>query len=107
MLPTKIKLFNQTINVVIDNDYCNGKCVLGEADINHNRIKLCNYFDGRDIPEDRQLHTLFHELVHVMFFMVGQTKLYTNEILTDTLATIMEDLILNNDFKLENSENLK
>ena len=95
---SEIKLFNQTIKVVIDNEYCNGKGVLGEADVNHNRIKICSNFEGEEIPEDRQMHTLFHELIHVMLFMVGQKAIYKDEILTDNLGTALLDLILNNDF---------
>ena len=98
IIPDKIRLFNQNIEIVFDNDYCNGKGVLGEADINHNRIKLCDYFDGHPIPFDRQFHTLCHELIHIMLFMVGQKSIYTDEILTDTLGTALEDLLLNNDF---------
>ena len=95
-IPKEIKLLNQTIEIVFDDDYCNGKGVLGEADINHNKIKLCSYFDGQPIPLQRQYHTLFHELTHCMLFMIGQTEIYKNEILTDNLGTAIEDLILHN-----------
>lgn len=97
-IPHEIKLFNQVIEIVYDDDYCNGKNVLGEADINHNRIKLCQNFGGEPIPIDRQLHTLCHEIVHVILFMIGQTNIYTDEILTDNLGTALEDLILHNNF---------
>ena len=95
-IPNKIRIFNQDIEIVYDNDYCNGKEVLGEADINHNKIKLCNYFDGEPIPQERVLHTLFHELTHCLLFMIGQTKIYANEILVDNLGTAIEDLVMNN-----------
>ena len=99
-IPKKIKLLNQEIQVVFDNDYCNGKGVLGEADINHNIIKLCTEFDGDRIPKDRQMHTLFHEVVHIILFMIGQKDLYQDEVLTDTFGTALEDLILNNEFNI-------
>lgn len=96
-IPNKIRLLNQDIHIVYDDDYCNGKGILGEADINHNKIKLCSRFDGEQIPEDRILHTLFHELIHCILFMIGQTEVYKHdEILTDNLGTAIEDLILNN-----------
>ena len=95
-IPDNIKIFNQTIDIIYDNDYCNAKDILGEADINHNQIRLCNHFGDMAIPIDRQLHTLFHELTHCMLFMIGQTSVYKDEVLTDNFATVLEDLILNN-----------
>jgi len=95
-IPNSIRIFNQDIKIVFDDDYCNGKGVLGESDINHNKIKLCSNFDGEDIPKQRIFHTLCHEIVHCILFMIGQTKLYNDETLTDNLGTAIEDLIINN-----------
>jgi len=95
-LPKKIRLLNQEISIVFDNDYCNNKDVLGESDINHNEIKICSKFDGGNIPIERQYHTLFHELTHFMLFMTGHQDMYKDEILTDNLGTALYDLVLNN-----------
>ena len=95
-LPKKIKLLNQEIRIVVDNDYCNGKGVLGEADINHNVIRICSEFDGEAVPVERQFHTLFHELTHCMLFMTGHQDVYKDEVLADNLGTALHDLILNN-----------
>ena len=95
-IPNEIRLFNQDIEIVFDDDYCNAKGVLGEADINHNKIKLCANFDGEPIPFQRIFHTLCHELMHCMIFMIGRTDIYMDELLVDSLGTALEDLILNN-----------
>jgi len=102
ILPKKIRLFNQDIEIIIDNDYCNAKSVLGESDINHNKIRICSYFEGEDIPFQRQRHTLFHEIMHCIIFMIGQTTMYKNEIMVDNLGIAIEDLILNNFNKKKN-----
>jgi len=95
-IPTEIILFHQTVEIRFDNDYCNGKGVLGEADINHNVIKLCNMFDGEPIPPARQFHTLCHEVIHFMLFMTGHKDAYTNESFTDMMGTALEDFIIMN-----------
>ena len=95
-IPKEIYLFNQTFKVVTDNDYCNGKGVLGEADINHGRIRLCSKYDGEDIPQAMKLHTLFHEIVHCILFLMGQKEVYKDELFVDNLGTAIEDLILQN-----------
>jgi len=99
-IPKKIKLLNQTIDIKIDNDFCDAKSVLGQANINHNEIVLCTRHEGRAVPVDRQAHTLMHELAHFIFFLVGRVDLYTDELLADTFATILHDLLENNNFKL-------
>ena len=99
-IPKKIKLFNQVIEVKYDNNYCDQQGVLGQADVNHNIVVMCSRYEGRPIPIDKQCQVLFHELGHIILFMIGQKELYKDELLVDNLGTALFDLIENNNFKL-------
>lgn len=98
-IPKEIKLQNQTISIVYDDNYCTGARVLGEADINHNIIKLAQNFEKEPVPKDRQFHVLCHELAHVMLYMTEEKELYKDEETTNRLGTVLEDLLINNKFR--------
>lgn len=97
-IPKKIILLNQDIKIIFDNKYCNERHILGEADVNHNSIKLCSVYDKEIVPFHKQRHALFHELTHFLLFVIGQSRHSRNEVFVDNLATAMEDLILKNNF---------
>ena len=97
-IPKRIVLLNQDIKIVFDNKYCSDHRILGEADVNHNIIKLCSIYDKENVPFHKERHALFHELTHFLLFVIGHGKHSRNEVFVDNLATAIEDLILKNNF---------
>jgi hypothetical protein len=65
LIPSSFKLSGKTINVIIDDDYCNQDKLWGEADFTERIITLCHKdWKGRTVKKSDKELTFLHELVH-------------------------------------------
>ena len=49
LIPERFKLNGKTINVIIDNEYCQEEKLLGEADFTLNIITLCDTYNNKKV----------------------------------------------------------
>ena len=101
--PPQVKIFNQVISVVVDNEFCQMNNCLGQSDFNHNKIIICTKYDGEAIPAERVWSTFYHEMTHLFMKFISMEELANEETLTDNLAQVIRDFVRNNYVNLNES----
>jgi len=86
IIPEKFKLSGKTVQVIIDDDYCNDNKYLGEADFTEKLITLCNKYSGKKLSKKSKEQTYFHELVHMILDSMGKDRLKWNEDFVELFA---------------------
>jgi len=100
-IPNKIKIFDQVVRVKFDNEYCNANDVLGQSNLDHNKIILCDEFDEEKLPKSMIEKVFFHELSHFIIWMIKRGKTTYDEVFVDNLSTILYNIMSNNKFHEE------
>lgn len=60
--------------------------VYGQVSFSENTIKIAQTINGKKISPEVQNHTLHHELVHYIMFLMGKWKLNNDETFVDLLG---------------------
>jgi len=100
-IPNKIKIFNQTIRVEFNDKMCLDNEALGLSELDLNIMYLAAKKGKKKIPRAKIEKVFFHELSHFILWTMRQEKLTFNETFVDNLATVLYDIMSNNDFKEE------
>lgn len=79
IIPERFKLNGKTIQVIIDDDYCNAHGFVGEADFTEKVITLCDKYCGKRIKKPEKEKTYYHELIHMILDSMGKHNLKYNE----------------------------
>ena len=75
------------VRKVSDNGSSNSR--LGTSYSPLGMVEVHETYDGKPVPEDSQEQTLFHEVVHAIFDMVGRTELSQDEPLVQSFSLLM------------------
>ena len=85
-IPNYIAILDQHYVIKKDSDFCEKRSSLGTTDVNGATIWIAEKFDKSDLPKCRQFQVLCHELVHALFWEIGEEKLYADEKLCQNLG---------------------
>jgi len=78
--PTSFKVCARTFNIKYVKDSCGLDAGdMGCSNYDLGEIIIRTRLDGRNLPEDAIMETLFHELQHVIFWAAGLSELATSE----------------------------
>lgn len=91
LIPEKFKLNGKTIEVIIDNDYCQDEKLLGEADFTDKIITLCDRFDGQKLSKNAKEKIYYHELIHMILDAMGKNVLKYDEDFVDRFAILLHE----------------
>ena len=86
LIPENFKLAGKTINIIIDNDYCNDNNCLGEADFTLKIITLCDTYAGKKLTKRSKEQIYYHELIHQILHTMKLERLKYNELFVDSFA---------------------
>jgi hypothetical protein len=104
-IPSSINLFGLKIHTLYDNKLMQNKGFIGEAQYNTCTIALDKTMTVSRFVEQSYIH----ELVHWVFFVLGEHKLRKNEVMVDLIAHLLYQAIETSVFEeikcLENSSN--
>ena len=89
LIPEKFKLNGKTIEVIIDNDYCQHETLLGEADFTDKIITLCDRFNGQKLSKNNKEKIYYHELVHMILDAMGKDVLKFDEDFVDRFSLLL------------------
>jgi hypothetical protein len=89
LIPEKFKLNGKTIEVIIDNDYCQQENLLGEADFTDKIITLCDRFNGLKLSKNNKEKIYYHELVHMILDAMGKDVLKFDEDFVDRFSLLL------------------
>lgn len=78
-IPNKFKLFNHEISVIMDENLQSLTDNWGTCNFHSKLLKI----DSK-ISKDFQEQTFLHELIHVIFFYLGEKELAENEKLVNS-----------------------
>ena len=84
-IPKSFKLGGITVTVEADNEMIARKKVIGEARYNSQMITMDMEGAAREITEQ----SFLHELVHWIFYIMGEDKLRCNERVVDLFAQFL------------------
>ena len=92
-IPQSFVLMSQTIEVQFDDESCHTQNALGYCDFNHNKIILSKTVKEDDkitkLPKTKIEQTFFHELAHILLYLMGENKLSVNEKFVDVLGSLI------------------
>jgi len=96
-IPKKIKLFGcdyeiRQLEQVDENDSNLGLCLVDEGVIKIVSSKSKGK-KGERFSEQKRKQVLLHELVHLMFYAIGEEDLYENEKIVDNMANCLMEII--------------
>lgn len=86
IIPEKFRLDGEIYNVIIDDDYCNGDEVYGEADFSQRLITICSRYNGKALKKSLKEKTFFHELVHQILHSMNKDALKYDEDFVELFA---------------------
>jgi len=89
LIPEKFKLNGKTIEVIIDNEYCQQENLLGEADFTDKIITLCDRSKGHKLSKIEKEKVYYHELVHMILDAMGKDVLKYNEDFVDRFSLLL------------------
>jgi len=91
-IPKELYIAGQKITIEVDNDlsYDNE---LASACNSENRIKICEVFKGDQLPDDMIEQSLWHEIVHQIFYKMNEFELTGNEKLVQTFSLLLHQAI--------------
>ena len=81
MIPSTVKICGIPHTVILCEDNFNTDCHFGQIEYAKCEIRI-----NKDMPEEMQIQTLTHEMVHGMLVMIGQSELSQDEQLVQSLA---------------------
>lgn len=87
LIPEKFRLNGKSIEVILDNGYCDNEKCLGEADFTQSIITICSHDRGKKLSKKDREQTFFHELVHMILDSMGKDRLKYDEDFVDLFAT--------------------
>lgn len=92
-IPKSFILMGQPIEVVFDNELCHSHNALGYCDYNHNKIVLSKTVIENTkttrLPKAKIEQCFFHELAHMLLYLMGEEKLGGNEKFVDVLGSLI------------------
>jgi hypothetical protein len=88
-IPVSFKLNGKTIDVEVDNIYCNDQNYYGEADFTDKKITLCTVYHGKRLSKGMKDRVFYHELAHLLFDAAGLHKQKYNEDLIDKIGLLL------------------
>ena len=90
-IPKSFELFGQTINVVYVDDLAKNKDRYGESIFESNLIRLQTPSDN--LPKALIEQTFQHELVHWLYYLLGEEKLCDNEKHIDRFSHLLHQAL--------------
>lgn len=85
LIPQRFDLAGLTIEVVREDGLVASKKIIGEARYSRQQIAI----DTNAAPEDLTVQSYYHEVVHWLFYILGEDKMRNDEKLVDTLAHLI------------------
>ena len=96
MIPPEVKICGITHAVRVCEDCFNADAShFGEIEYAKCEIRI-----NRNMPEEMQMQTLIHEMLHGMLVMIGQSELSQDEQLVQSLA-----MAINQSFRIKEADN--
>jgi len=92
-IPKKIEVIGSTVEIIWDEEYCERFGVLGQADVNHNKIFLKKIHENKKFTDDALVETFLHELVHFMMRKLGKTDLNADETFVESFSNVLHQVI--------------
>ena len=86
LIPEEFRLNKKRIRVKINDDYCDSKAYLGEADFDSKIITLSDKYKGKRLKTETKEKTFYHELVHFIFDACGYEEMKYDEEMVDKIA---------------------
>lgn len=115
-IPKSFNLFGHEYNVLMCDDLFNAKGFYGSADDDLKTILIqkAGKVHKHDIDEDEDIYfeitdktvveTFYHELVHIIFDAIGETKLSENEALVNMVSKAMLEIYLSSKYEKDSEE---
>lgn len=98
MIPDKFTIFAQTIDVVIDNEYCHKEKLYGVFLPYENKIILADKYKVKNkwVPYKQDIveSTYNHELSHCILYHTGYENIWLDEILVGIMGNIIHQIDL-------------
>lgn len=97
-IPVHFKLFGQTITVRWDKELVNEDDSRGQVSYRRNEIRLQPSTEGNPIPVEQIEQSFLHEVLHFVFYLlgdykIGDVKLRNDERLVDLLALALHQVL--------------
>ena len=91
MIPSTVKICGIPHSVILCEDNFNTDCHFGQIEYSKCEIRI-----NKDMPEEMQMQTLVHEMLHGMLVLIGQNELAQDEQVVQSLS-----MAINQSFKLK------
>ena len=88
-IPTEFKLNGKKITVEFDDEYCEAKGYLGEADFDLRLITLTSKDGSKNLPKSEIDKTFYHELMHLILDAANRHQLKYNEDFVDAVGLLL------------------
>ena len=85
MIPTSFKLAGIEVKVEKSDTLIKEKGIIGESIYTEQKIII----DTSHTPKESYEQTMYHELIHWIFFIMGEDKLRNNEKLVDMMGHLL------------------
>lgn len=99
MIPKRFKLFGQTIEVEYDNELYLKHNKLGLADLDKNKIFVSPSKEPHG--EEQEWQSFWHEVIHHIFFKMGEDSLYKDERIVDLLGSLIHQATTTMEYEVE------
>lgn len=108
-IPTKFKLLGRTINVVYRSTLINDEGMLGRAKYDDGLIILQSDEKGMPIPQDLLEESFFHELIHHIFSIAGDSRfdppLTKREFLVERVSGLLHQAFTTAEYEKKGKKN--
>jgi hypothetical protein len=91
-IPKQIKLAGLTIQIVFDDTLIATRKIVGEACYNDQKILL-----DPTVSDEQLEQNFFHELLHWIFYIMGEAALRDNEKVVDLLSHFLHQALKDED----------
>ena len=95
-IPKKIKLIGRTIKIKFLDNLTQDRDLYGEAQFGVNKILLQKRVKGNKLDDSQIGTTFLHELLHWVFYVMGESELRQNEKLIDAMSEILYQVFAKN-----------
>ena len=93
-IPASFWLYGQKISVVMVPDLIEQQNAVGEALYRHNIIRLQRNTESVNRPPSQIYVTFFHEMLHMIFEVLGEDELRKNEKIIDSMAQLLHQAFI-------------
>ena len=100
-IPSKFKLFGQTINVLKNDSLAFANGTIGEAHIGKNKIVLQRSTKDYKMTKEQEEATYFHELTHMILFLMGKEMLAQDEEFVSIFSNLLHQAIVSAEYNKE------